>query len=279
VKYFGEFLVSKNIINEKQLVEILIDQIGRLPSVPEIILKNKILDPNKIIQIFNEQSIKKIDFRQAAMNLNFWNQDIENKIDQEINTQKTPLGKLLIMNGVIDSTTLTKALDEFLSRVEAQDIISFESSSNPHVNVDEQLKLDSHEKINFDSVLLKEFINFISEDKVSDWLEQFEKIKNENDLVACSSILRSLLVEIHGLKGHVRILNLSLAEQIIHKLEQKILGAIKASENNQISQVKDLANKAPISLSFLNPLRVAIEKDEDLNEFFSRPVWVDLLNI
>lgn len=117
MKYFGEYLVSKGIVNEDCLVETLITQVRGLPSVAEILFEKKALPAKTFLRAFEVQHEKKVDFRQACRELSVWTEDLDALVAKAVQERKTPLGQLLVKEGHTDITTLTKALDEFLSRL------------------------------------------------------------------------------------------------------------------------------------------------------------------
>jgi hypothetical protein len=117
MKYFGEYLVSKGIVNDDCLVETLITQVRDLPSVAEILFEKKALPAKIFLRAFEVQHEKKVDFRQACRELSVWTEDLDGLVAKAVQERKTPLGQLLVKAGHTDITTLTKALDEFLSRL------------------------------------------------------------------------------------------------------------------------------------------------------------------
>lgn len=116
MKYFGEFLVEKNLISVEKLTEALVEQVSQLPPACELAFKKQLLTPDQILTAFKVQSESGVDFIQACKQLNFWTTQIENQINQEISQLRIPLGQILAKKAYIDLPTLTKNLDLFLAQ-------------------------------------------------------------------------------------------------------------------------------------------------------------------
>lgn len=118
MKYFGEFLVSKKIISEEILADILVEQHKNVPSVLEIVHKKRLVNASELLKALAWQTENQGEFKTALQNIQKWTPELETSIRTELETQRVPLGHLLIKKGVTDLVTITKALDEFLSRKE-----------------------------------------------------------------------------------------------------------------------------------------------------------------
>jgi len=114
MKYFGEFLIEKSIINEEQLAFALIKQNKNIPPTAEIILEKKLLTPNEILKIFKKQVERNIGFIESAKLLDLWRPNLEQSIKEVINKIRIPLGEILVNMECTTVEVITSALDDFL---------------------------------------------------------------------------------------------------------------------------------------------------------------------
>jgi hypothetical protein len=113
MKLFGEYLVDKNLISEKQLLDALILQIEEQPSVVKIVRDLGLLNQEQILQVLKKQTIDRISFIEAAKTFSLLNEESILKIFNDLASKRTPLGEMLIRTNSLDLTTLTRALDDF----------------------------------------------------------------------------------------------------------------------------------------------------------------------
>lgn len=220
-KYFGHYLVEKKIISEEQLANALVEQINSLPSIVKIIFDNKLLSAQQILKIISLQADKKVETKQACIELGLWSDSIENSILTYTNQIRPPLGHLLIKHSAIDLTKLTKALDEYLS----------EKTTEPSVPVNvTPSKTVMAIEFNFnpiDTSFIIEFSDFFSDAKLNE-------VENIVDMLMNSNIpddqQLAFVVEVfnlvHTLKGVVTFAKLPLLEKLYERLEnclQKII--------------------------------------------------------
>lgn len=118
MKYFGEYLVKKEIISAQDLVEAFLDQIMYLPPLPKLIYDQKLLTADQMMNVFIAQQETEADFASACRQLGFWTDEFNAKIEHIYDDRRVPFGQFLIQNGALDVKVLVKALDEFLSQAE-----------------------------------------------------------------------------------------------------------------------------------------------------------------
>lgn len=131
MKYFGEYLVSKGIVSDEVLVDALLGQIRGLPSVAEIVFEKRAIPPSTMLKAFEIQHEKNVDFRQACRELAVWTDELDAMVSAQVQTQKVPLGQLLVKSGKTDVVTLTKALDEFLAKAELKISAPAQTAAHP----------------------------------------------------------------------------------------------------------------------------------------------------
>jgi len=111
---FGEFLVEKGIVNEGALVNALIEQLRGMPSLAEIAHELDVLSPGQVFAALTKQTKSQVDFRSACIDLGFWSDEVQTKIETTIRNRRKPIGQLLVNSGAVEFKKLTEALDEYL---------------------------------------------------------------------------------------------------------------------------------------------------------------------
>lgn len=117
-RFFGEYLVRKGVITPSALVSALLEQMGRLPPVAQIVFDHKWLSAEQLMKIFHQQQETGEDFTLACRTLGFWHEELARNLDEAIKKDRIPLGQILVQRGDIDLKTLTKSLDDFLAQAE-----------------------------------------------------------------------------------------------------------------------------------------------------------------
>lgn len=267
MKYFGEYLVDKGVIKEEGLLEALFEQAREVPFMSELAFKSRIISNDSILKALVIQAEKRIDFKEACVSLNLWTDEIELKILSELNKARKPLGYYLVKNGNADLSSITKALDEFLSKKGKEDLTvdkKFENSANVPGATMGQLK----EKSNLDTLVVEEFLNTLNNQKI-------DVIKNllnglpilEGDLkVQCFD---ALVKDLHLIRSMLRMLKLDVYEGLFISLEEiaeKIFEKIKKMEN---IETKDFAESGLQSLLLVEMLQIELKKDSSGQNLFS----------
>jgi hypothetical protein len=216
VKYFGEYLVTKGICSEDQLIDALIEQSKFTPMAIEVAFKKKLIPSKDILKASQVQIEKKVDFKTACLELKLWTNEINLAIENGIHSARKPIGHILIQKGITDLPSITKAMDDFLSRKEAPSnpalAASSVSASKPTLQKTSSPGKDSAISTN---IFLEEFLNYFSETKMKDVVFRLNKLANK-DLTSdiCLSILKDVLTEIHIIRGLTKMLKLEKIDQM-----------------------------------------------------------------
>ena len=117
-KFFGNFLVERGLITTDQLVQALIEQARALPPVFQVVYERGHLPTDQWLKVFELQVREHIDFAVACQRLGLWTPELASVVHNELQRTRIPLGHLLLKAKAIDLSNLTKALDEYLSRIE-----------------------------------------------------------------------------------------------------------------------------------------------------------------
>lgn len=114
-KLFGEYLVEKKLISSAQLLEILMDQLAALPTLPELLHQKRLMSDDDLLRALSHQSSSDTDFKGACTALGLWTPSLQASIASHLLEIRIPIGQLLVQKGHLTLATLTKALDEYFS--------------------------------------------------------------------------------------------------------------------------------------------------------------------
>jgi hypothetical protein len=112
--YFGEFLLSKKLVSQEQLVVALVEQLESLPNLYSILLFDKEVAPEILLELIQKQLNTGLDL--VALQEKF--KLIQDKVFADAlfiqNNKKRQLGQILIEKGYISIEVLKDSLNEFL---------------------------------------------------------------------------------------------------------------------------------------------------------------------
>lgn len=257
MKFFGLYLVEQGLITSSQLVEALLEQSSALPSPASVAYSKKLLDDAKLLKVFAKQTEAHSDFRSACQSLGFWNGDLEGKIQGEIDSQRMPLGHVLVKKKSIDIGKLTKALDEFLSRAELPSEASSTVAAAP-----------ADSKI--DEAMLDEFLDFYSENKLAEFANILDLWDPQSaDVNASKEFLKDLLQRTHTLKGMATCVRFPSTQGLLGISEGALSSIIEGSTSNPTKngQLKESLGKV---ISLLNNLRKIVATDKSETGFVQK---------
>lgn len=229
-KYFGQFLVEKKIITEDILVEALIKQLRTSKMFFEVLYEKKNLNASAVLKVFEEQQKNDIDFRSAAKNLELWKEDYDSMIEHELKISRTPLGQILVEQGLIDLKQLTLFLDEFLATKKAP------SQNFTTVNLENLLELrdafDEQKFVNFENTIMS------------------LKGLAEADQEARQNLLKNSLSIVQTINGLVFLLDLKLLPQLLDKIIEAISKYIGKSPESGMDELFSQSILSAIELSW-----------------------------
>lgn len=267
MKYFGLYLIEKGLISEDSLVKALVQQIQETPSVVKICFENKLLKPSDILMILSAQQELQIDFINAAKSLHLWTDKIQDAVDNKLSYERTPIGHILLKMNAIEMTSLTKALDEFLSKrqpegkvksitpgsekidtaktemttVDKQDQQKLNTESKPveskTANIEPIVELDFQFN-QIDSIMLDEFKDFFSDAKLEELKNVVDMLNNQDlDLGQKSAFLTEMLNQFHVLKGVAVCVRAPMTEKALGLIEDFAKKAINDTQMCQSDQI------------------------------------------
>lgn len=119
IRYFGEYLISKNAISPQDLARALITQTKEIPPLADIALEMDFLNAEEVVQAFHVQQEKGLSFLWAVKVLKGEQSEVVRNLESVIEERRTPLGQILLNLKAIDLKSLTLMLDDYLSQAEA----------------------------------------------------------------------------------------------------------------------------------------------------------------
>lgn len=130
MKLFGEFLVDQGLVSEEDVVGALMEQISSVPCIAELTFSLKLIAPKDIFKILKYQVEHQAEFRQACIEMKLWNDNIQSQIDEKLKQVRMPIGQVLLKQGKVDISALTKALDSYIMEV-GNDVEADKQSKEP----------------------------------------------------------------------------------------------------------------------------------------------------
>lgn len=119
IRYFGEYLISKNAISPEDLARALITQTKEIPPLADIALEMGLLNAQEVVQAFHLQQERGLSFLWAVKAMKGEQSDIIKNLETAIEERRTPLGQILLNLKAIDLKSLTMMLDDYLSQAQA----------------------------------------------------------------------------------------------------------------------------------------------------------------
>ena len=115
---FGEYLVKRNIIQEKDLVRALsIQKTDRVP-LGQLAMQKGLIDNKQLFRILSRQrkpDEKNKNFGMLAVEMNYLSQEeVEMLLERQTHTSRL-LGEILVSQGLVSQMELIKALKKFRS--------------------------------------------------------------------------------------------------------------------------------------------------------------------
>ncbi len=115
MKLFGEFLIDEGMITKKDFVDAMIIQAEALPSLPLAVHELKIFDIDTQLAIFTYQATHFKEYRAACVEMGIWDEaTMEHPLGRFFLSRLTPLGEILVEQGRMTITQLSRALEKYI---------------------------------------------------------------------------------------------------------------------------------------------------------------------
>lgn len=286
MKYFGQYLVSKGIISEELLTDALIEQLSDLPSVVGIVRKKNLLSSSQLLAVFACQTEKQLEFKQACADLGIWNNEINDTVKKELEGLRVPLGQILIKKGATDLQTITKALDEFLSRVEAPAVDSkVPTAPAPKTKSEAPVVVEASAPqptpistgatdSQIDVVLLDEFVSFLTDERLQNFRSLFVELDGSNGPLSSESLnehLKQLFTGFRSLRGLLKFVHLEKTGALVSRIEMLTFRAIEQSARGDAHLVSTLSELGKIGVELLAALKVILVQHRSEEPWLKHP--------
>lgn len=120
MKLFGQYLVEKGHVTQRQLLECLIEQSNLMHSVPKICMDHNLLSDSDIFDILRQQAYSKKDFVTIATDMGLWTDEKQKKLEDESQKSRPLIGELLLNKGYLQTEKMSHVLAEFFQACEAE---------------------------------------------------------------------------------------------------------------------------------------------------------------
>ncbi|MGZ3650565.1 MAG: hypothetical protein ACXVB9_05935 [Bdellovibrionota bacterium] len=241
MKFFGEFLIEHNLIDRHQLLAALVRQVRDLPSYAEVVFEQNLLPEETLFEAFKLQTIRKISFLEACIEMKVWNQQLNETIHEEVRKKRVPIGQILLEMKALDLDTLTRALDEFLGAAAPAE----QGGKAPETGASGLLSTDSFPPL----------------------LAAFSQGRLKG---LPPELLQNSRNELHALRGHTRLKGAETLEKLIVEIEP-VLEKMKLKAKAEIPD--DLFQKASrlLAAAFEITVQLALEVESGAKGYLEAP--------
>lgn len=274
-EYFGNFLISKKIINENTLVSVLIEQLKNSQSIFEILFEKNLITPQDSLKILEEQQANQSTYKSAALKLNLWKSEFDTIVEDHLTSSRPPLGKILIEKGILDLKKLTTLLDEFFSEksqkvnpAPQKEVVtlpptSFSTTASTAKNI-----------VNFAQLQVEDLVDFrdiFDERKVKNFNMALVLIRDKfaQDQESRQKLLKSALQIVQTINGHMFLKELMVISNLLDAISNLLSKQIeKAPDQNQDQLIASLLMNA-VDLSYL--IRESVMENLSEEKFYLNP--------
>lgn len=273
-EYFGNFLISKKIINENALISALIEQLKNSQSTFEILFEKKLIAAQDSLKILEEQQASQSTYKSAALKLNLWKKEFDSIVEDHLNSSRPPLGKILIDQGILDLKKLTSLLDEFFSE-KAQKVNSAPQkeiilSPSPLISTGQTAKnVTTFAKLQVEDLV--DFRDIFDERKIKSFNMALVLIRDKfaQDQESRQKLLKNALQIIQTINGHVFLKELMVISNLLDLICNLISKQIeKAPDQNQDQAIATLLMNA-VDLSYM--IRESVMETLSEEKFYLNP--------
>ncbi len=278
MKYFGEYLIEKNIITEEQLVIALIEQMKLSAPIPVIANNLHLFTNTEFLKIFKWQTEKGVDFIQACKELNMWTSDRHNTVFSHITKNRPPIGQIIVNLGFSDLETLTKSLDDFLSRLEKVAEPIANSPVTPVVQTTQLAEVVQEAKAQEKENLIQPTQNNLTQksaagidisfaEELKDQMKEFCKQEILDLLQAFESTLdeaaaAELITKLHLLKGTAKLASAVKLSEFLNRIEACIQHLkVKTKSENFSAAISLLAQAVESSFYMKNQIIKSLSEE------------------
>jgi hypothetical protein len=270
MKYFGEYLVEKQIVSAENLVKALLEQTHKQPLAAQIAYDKKVLSPEEMIKVFGYQQDHSLDFISAGKQSGILTQEKYQQLEQELKRHQVPLSSLLLKNGSAGVKDLVHGLDEFLSTAKAPTNIP--SVMAPKTTTKETSDADTFQFHKVESTFCAEIENALTPNRLSETFNVLQLIKqnaSNKDLVV--EFFQDVLRNVHTLRGLARAAKTPVIDRVCSLMDSAILKELRSGQPNAHHITDRLIPAIEKSFNFCASLKEALIRDGSEEVFWKNP--------
>ena len=158
--FFGKYLVENGVVTQEQLVEAIIVQSEKIPSIIKIIQEKKMLDCHEIIELVNKSVNERKSIVELIVEKSIFSESEMNELLRERNNASMGLGEILIKKGYASSMMVVEHVNKY-----------WNCQNNLTVKDDVEGVLSFNVGGEFIKVFDRDFFEFLE--------QEIEKIKNK----------------------------------------------------------------------------------------------------
>jgi hypothetical protein len=273
MKLFGNFLVERNEISSADLVDALIVQLKGLPTVAEIVHKEKLISNDDQMKVLTYQAKYRCEYIAACRHFGLWGDRIESSVMNELRSCRKPIGQILVEHSKITAEKLTGLLDEFISEVPR------EENARRHNVSETQMKINGESSPSTErEVILKDFAPIFSRLASSDpVLKEFFEIFDSGFMLKVKALLEGLEVDDGQAQSKLAALQSDIVTAAASSrfvrlpLLSRLFESIEALMSNTRIELLDANRRADLKFAFdiAWQIRKQVSQDESEEAYWS----------
>lgn len=214
----SQYLLDKNLLSVEQVLEVMLEQLRLVPSLPEVLYELNILTKNDLLQIIIRQQLLGKDFLTCSYELGIMKQDILEKLFQKISSKQRAFSEIVLEKGFITTETLSKEVvnySEYLLNNQGKDNSLKQNAEQKPQQTDSKSITNETVQSTKSQPMIVEYINCFEQSFQPNMLKICEKYVNDHVPVANNTDeLKKLQGEFTAIKAAASFINAKVAESI-----------------------------------------------------------------
>jgi hypothetical protein len=234
-KFFGQYLIEKELIREEQLLDALMFQLKSTSSTAEVIYAGKLLSVPDQLKILSHQQMTGSDYRSSAVALNLWPESLRESVGREIQLGRKPLGECLISLGYVKPESLNALFDGYIESLSQER--AKPKQIRPGDGPESEIAIDKE----LDPVLCKEFATLVHEKSVPS-MKRYSVTLLATPTVATShdETLQSCARDLNAVRAAATFLGADLSKSLATELGSAINAVIGNQQGDRLASLSQL---------------------------------------
>lgn len=265
MKFYTDYLVSKNLIKTSDIFHAVERQQREQPSIISVIKEMKLISEAELIETLAEHSGSKNELLELLIEKSIISTEQKKDVLKSLFEQSKSLSEILVEEGKVQITDLIKAFDDYLA--DYGDTQFSENNTNDDKQGDEQnYELGDDLTVSNEGSRseVQELIEnkFIVEIKtVLNQIEENEEMSEEelNKLHKC----------FHTIRGVISIYELKNFEKFIIEVDEKLKDKFEAyKKNNEVKLYDEIVDMSKHSLSIITKALDSSQDESSIDSYF-----------